>query len=195
MLTQTTPRFPFILRVAKFFSVIGAVIVFILGVIGLVSCFYNWGYYQTGHNHAVCIGTTAVAVVVGLIILATEASRRPYGILNNTLVRAVVWIVLVIVPFWGWWSWLGSCLVILGAIFYAFAFCCGHQFVYADKVILVGAQQPANYYEPGQGQQIQINNSKTTAGQPAVVSEPYADPYRPTAGRIVPTTPVATTVV
>jgi len=202
---QTAPtvtKTPFILRLAKFFSVVGALFVLVLGIIGMVSCFYNLSN-RSRHFNALCVGSTAVAIVAGLIILGTEASRYS-RVLNNTLARAIVWIILIIVPFWGWWSWLGSCLVLLGALTYIVAFLIGYTWVHYDKIVLIGNQgyygnnAPAGYYEAGQGQQhIQINNpvQQPTIVPQSYVSQPYNQPHDPvTTTRPVATTPVATNV-
>jgi len=116
-----------LLKVARVFAFTGAVIIFALGVAGLVfSCLLHC---NRDRHCALCVGATVVAIVVGLFIAITEAHRRPIGGLNNTLLRGVLWILLVILPFWGWYSWVGSVLVLIGALFYIVAWLTGRHHI------------------------------------------------------------------
>jgi len=122
-----------ILRVASVCSFAGAIIIFALGIVGLIfSCYMNC----TAKNAAIveegvaredchlCYAGTIVAIVVGLFVASTELGH--HGSLQNTLLRGVLWILFVILPFWGWFSWIGGVLVIIGGLLYILAFASGH---------------------------------------------------------------------
>jgi hypothetical protein len=166
----------FLLKLAKLFCFVGGAIIFILGIVGLVSCWVHLDDTTLSNKEkALCIGATVVAIVVGLIITGTEASRSRYagGFLNNTAARGILYILLVIVPFWGWFSWIGSCLVIIGAIIYLVAFCTGRHYVYEDlvKAVVVAPHtytQPTNTYQPN------TNNVVVQTPQ-----QPYMQPQQP----------------
>jgi len=79
---------------------------------------------NAGEDCHLCYAGTIVAIVVGLFVASTELGH--HGSLQNTLLRGVLWILFVILPFWGWFSWIGGLFVIIGGILYIMAFISGH---------------------------------------------------------------------
>jgi len=76
-----------------------------------------------------CYVGTIGAIIGGIFVSAVESGSLP--MLHNTLLRGIVWILIVILPWWGWFSWIGGCLILLGGLLYVLSFLCG--------VVMVGA--------------------------------------------------------
>jgi len=113
-----------VVKIARILALLGGIIIFSFGFVGLIVAFAS-----CKHGPCALASLASVwAIIVGLLIAGVESGKVNPGPLENNLARGIVWVILVIFPFFGaWYSWIGSILVFCAAILYIVGYATGYR--------------------------------------------------------------------